>query len=138
MRHSRTIVDPCYPVFRYDGLPVSQSLYEQYIAFHCEELRDNGGIHERRNDDLQSRSLPSELTNVKLSINSNRNSIARDAREGTLLKIVKQFFFKRKYVSNVAEKKSNKTYNNNKNSNNSNNNNSVVSVLFEMCFKHLF
>jgi len=94
MRHSRTIVDPCYPVFRYDGLPVSQSLYEQYIAFHCEELRDNGGIHERRNDDLQSRSLPSELTNVKLSINSTRNSIARDAREGTLLKILKHFFLK--------------------------------------------
>ncbi|KAG5337832.1 HPS4 protein, partial [Acromyrmex heyeri] len=84
MRHSRTIVDPCYPVFRYDGLSVSQSLYEQYIASHCEELYDNGdGIHECRGDDdnLQSRNLPSDLTNAKLPINSSRNSITRDARE---------------------------------------------------------
>ncbi|XP_018314730.1 Hermansky-Pudlak syndrome 4 protein [Mycetomoellerius zeteki] len=84
MRHSRTIVDPCYPVFRYDGLPVSRSLYEQYIASHCEELRDNGdGIHERHDDDdnLQSRNLPSDLTSAKLPISSSRNSITRDARE---------------------------------------------------------
>ncbi|XP_024877372.1 uncharacterized protein LOC112458155 isoform X1 [Temnothorax curvispinosus] len=83
MRHSRTIVDPCYPVFRYDGLPVSQSLYEQYIASHCEELRDNDGVHERRSDDdnLQSKSLPSDLTSAKLPINSSRNSITKDDRE---------------------------------------------------------
>lgn len=91
MRHSRTIVDPCYPVFRYDGLPVSRSLYEQYIASHCEELRDNGdGIHERHDDDdnLQSRNLPSDLTSAKLPISSSRNSITRDAREGMLFKLI--------------------------------------------------
>ena len=88
MRHSRTIVDPCYPVFRYDGLPVSQSLYEQYIASHCEELRDNGdGIYERHGDDdnLQSRNLPNDLMNAKLPINSSQNSITR---EGMLFKFV--------------------------------------------------
>lgn len=36
-----TITDPCYPVFRSDGLPVSQALYEQYIASHYEELKDD-------------------------------------------------------------------------------------------------
>ncbi|KAI4499425.1 hypothetical protein M0802_005321 [Mischocyttarus mexicanus] len=36
-----TITDPCYPVFRSDGLPVSQALYEQYIASHYEELQDD-------------------------------------------------------------------------------------------------
>ncbi|KYM95642.1 Hermansky-Pudlak syndrome 4 protein [Cyphomyrmex costatus] len=84
IRHSRTIVDPCYPVFRYDGLPVSQSLYEQYIASHCEELCDNGdGVYERRGDDdnLQSRDLLSGLTSAKLPINSSQNSITMDARE---------------------------------------------------------
>lgn len=87
MRHSRTIVDPCYPVFRYDGLPVSQSLYEQYVASHCEELRDNSdGLNERRGDDgnLQSRSLPSDLISAKLPINSSRNSITKNAHEGML------------------------------------------------------
>lgn len=39
--HFRTITDPCYPVFRSDGLPVSQALYEQYIASHYEELKDD-------------------------------------------------------------------------------------------------
>ncbi|XP_015598222.1 uncharacterized protein LOC107269173 isoform X2 [Cephus cinctus] len=33
-----TITDPYYPVFRYDGLPVSRSLYDQYIATHLQEL----------------------------------------------------------------------------------------------------
>ncbi|XP_070162156.1 uncharacterized protein Hps4 isoform X2 [Polyergus mexicanus] len=85
-RYSRTITDPCYPVFRCDGLPVSQSLYEQYIASHCEELRDDGGdnnIHGRYNDNdnLQSRNLSSELMSAKLSINSNSSSITRDAGE---------------------------------------------------------
>ncbi|KAK2588525.1 hypothetical protein KPH14_006304 [Odynerus spinipes] len=36
-----TITDPCYPVFRSDGLPVSQALYEQYIASHYEGLKDD-------------------------------------------------------------------------------------------------
>ncbi|XP_012540121.1 uncharacterized protein LOC105838818 isoform X2 [Monomorium pharaonis] len=84
VRHSRTIVDPCYPVFRYDGLPVSQSLYEQYVASHCEELRDNSdGIHEHRDDEnnLQSKSLPSDLMNVKLSINNSQNSVTKNGRE---------------------------------------------------------
>lgn len=87
-RYSRTITDPCYPVFRCDGLPVSQSLYEQYIASHCEELRDDGGdngIHGRcnDNDNLQSRNLSSDLMSAKLSINSSSSSITRDAGEGT-------------------------------------------------------
>lgn len=85
-RYSRTITDPNYPVFRCDGLPVSQSLYEQYVASHCEELRDDGGnsIHERCNDDdnLQSRNLSSDLS-AKLSINSSSSSITKDAGEGT-------------------------------------------------------
>ncbi|XP_072745778.1 uncharacterized protein Hps4 isoform X1 [Anoplolepis gracilipes] len=86
-RYSRTITDPYYPVFRCDGLPVSQSLYEQYVASHCEELRDDGGdssgIHERcnNNDNLQSRNLSNELMNAKLSINSSSSSITRDTGE---------------------------------------------------------
>lgn len=133
MRHSRTIVDPCYPVFRYDGLPVSQSLYEQYVASHCEELRDNGDVHERRGEDdnLQTRSLPSDLMNAKLSINNNRNSsVMKDAREGTLFKSwIKnsKFFFNVKRISNFGKKIITNSYSNS----------SVYSV-FETYLKHLF
>lgn len=85
-RYSRTITDPCYPVFRCDGFLVSQSLYEQYIASHCEELRDDGnssGIHGSCNNDdnLQSKNLSSDLTSAKLSINSSSSSISKDAGE---------------------------------------------------------
>lgn len=58
------------------------------MASHCEELRDNGdGVHECRGDDdnLQSRSLPSDLMSAKLPVNS-QNSVTRDAREGMLFK----------------------------------------------------
>lgn len=33
-----TITDPYYPVFRHDGSPVSQSLYDHYIASHYQQL----------------------------------------------------------------------------------------------------
>ncbi|XP_012275273.1 uncharacterized protein LOC105696959 isoform X2 [Orussus abietinus] len=35
-----TITDPYYPVFRYDGLPVSRSLYDNYIASQYQEVTD--------------------------------------------------------------------------------------------------
>lgn len=47
-----TITDPCYPVFRCDGLPASQSLYEQYISSHYEELKDDRNNTINRNDFL--------------------------------------------------------------------------------------
>ncbi|XP_014213898.1 uncharacterized protein LOC106643323 [Copidosoma floridanum] len=37
-RHCNTITDPCHPVFRNDGLPVSQSLYDEYVENHYQEL----------------------------------------------------------------------------------------------------
>ncbi|XP_076228177.1 Hermansky-Pudlak syndrome 4 protein isoform X2 [Nomia melanderi] len=49
-----TITDPCYPVFRCDGLPVSMSLYEQYISSHYEELTDDTDNTVNRNDFLGS------------------------------------------------------------------------------------
>uniref|UniRef100_A0A0C9RFL7 HPS4_1 protein n=1 Tax=Fopius arisanus TaxID=64838 RepID=A0A0C9RFL7_9HYME len=36
--HSTTITDPCYPVFKFDGSPVSQELYDHYISSHYQEL----------------------------------------------------------------------------------------------------
>ncbi|XP_067213318.1 uncharacterized protein HPS4 isoform X2 [Linepithema humile] len=82
-RHSRTITDPCYPVFRSDGLPVSQSLYEQYVATHCEELCDDGNdgsVRGHRGDDgsFQLRNLSSELTSIKFPANS--SAVAKDER----------------------------------------------------------
>lgn len=50
----QTITDPCYPVFRCDGLPVSKSLYEQYISSHYEELKDDNSDAINRNDFLAS------------------------------------------------------------------------------------
>ena len=50
----QTITDPCYPVFRCDGLPVSKSLYEQYISSHYEELKDDNSDAIDRNDFLAS------------------------------------------------------------------------------------
>ncbi|XP_043253779.1 uncharacterized protein LOC122398178 isoform X2 [Colletes gigas] len=49
-----TITDPCYPVFRCDGLPVSKSLYDQYISSHYEELTDDSSKTINRNDFLAS------------------------------------------------------------------------------------
>ncbi|XP_008559281.1 BLOC-3 complex member HPS4 isoform X1 [Microplitis demolitor] len=37
-RSFNTITDPSYPVFRFDGRPVSQSLYDHYISSHYQEL----------------------------------------------------------------------------------------------------
>ncbi|XP_063972551.1 uncharacterized protein LOC135160191 isoform X2 [Diachasmimorpha longicaudata] len=36
--HFTTITDPCYPVFKFDGSPVSQDLYDYYISSHYQEL----------------------------------------------------------------------------------------------------
>ncbi|XP_053987375.1 uncharacterized protein LOC128880872 isoform X1 [Hylaeus volcanicus] len=62
-----TITDPSYPVFRYDGLPVSKSLYEQYISSHYEELTDDSSNTINRNDVLAS------LTNNCNSNNETNN-----------------------------------------------------------------
>lgn len=57
-RQFHTITDPCHPIFRCDGLPVSQSLYEQYISSHYEELKDDRNNTIDRND--FSISLPND------------------------------------------------------------------------------
>ncbi|KZC09693.1 Hermansky-Pudlak syndrome 4 protein, partial [Dufourea novaeangliae] len=49
-KQHHTITDPCYPVFRCDGLPVSMSLYEQYISSHYGELTDDSNNTINRND----------------------------------------------------------------------------------------
>lgn len=59
-----TITDPCYPVFRCDGLPVSQSLYDQYISSHYEELKDDRNNTINRNDFLTNLSNDCNMKNV--------------------------------------------------------------------------
>ncbi|XP_012257296.2 uncharacterized protein LOC105686759 isoform X2 [Athalia rosae] len=44
-----TITDPCYPVFRCDGLPVSKALYDDYLATHYQELK-SGFIDKTSNE----------------------------------------------------------------------------------------
>lgn len=72
-----TITDPCYPVFRSDGLPVSQALYEQYIASHYKELKDDSTTI---NNYIDNRFL-----NLPDSLNKpskvNNESAAGDAKE---------------------------------------------------------
>ncbi|XP_011139698.1 uncharacterized protein LOC105183351 isoform X2 [Harpegnathos saltator] len=86
-RHSRTITDPCFPVFRYDGLPVSQSLYEQYVAsrYDHELCNDdgNGSIYEHRSDKLPKEQLRETLSNDLNAKSStiNKGSTMRDAQE---------------------------------------------------------
>ncbi|CAK9809741.1 BLOC-3 complex member HPS4 [Anthophora plagiata] len=63
-RQFHTITDPCYPVFRCDGLPVSQFLYEQYISSHYEELKDNRENTINRNDILASLTNDCNAKNV--------------------------------------------------------------------------
>lgn len=79
-RHSRTITDPCYPVFRSDGLSVSQSLYEQHVASHCEELCDEDN-NDGDNGNFQLKNLSNELTSIKFP--ANNISVTKD---GTLQK----------------------------------------------------
>jgi hypothetical protein len=45
-RFYNTITDPNYPVFRTDGLPVSQSLYDEYISNHYQELNNTSRLTE--------------------------------------------------------------------------------------------
>ncbi|XP_014598264.1 PREDICTED: uncharacterized protein LOC106783860 isoform X1 [Polistes canadensis] len=75
-----TITDPCYPVFRSDGLPVSQALYEQYIASHYEELQDDSATI---NDYIDNRflCLPDSLeSSNKVSKAYNENA-SRDLKK---------------------------------------------------------
>lgn len=81
---SRTITDPCYPVFRCDGLPVSRSLYEQYVSSHYDyELRDkDSGIREsgQLHDSCPPRSL---LNNETTKAATDSNLMTKDtSREG--------------------------------------------------------
>lgn len=46
-----TITDPCFPIFRCDGLPVSRALYDHYVATHYQELRSDSAEAKLRNDD---------------------------------------------------------------------------------------
>ncbi|XP_043504941.1 uncharacterized protein LOC122525964 isoform X2 [Polistes fuscatus] len=79
-----TITDPCYPVFRSDGLPVSQALYEQYIASHYEELQDDSAtINDyidnrflRLPDSLESSSKASKAYNENASRDLKKDEIA--------------------------------------------------------------
>ncbi|XP_017880807.1 uncharacterized protein LOC108625361 isoform X2 [Ceratina calcarata] len=73
-RQFHTITDPCYPVFRYDGLPVSQSLYEQYISTHFEELKDGGNDIVNPNEFLMSLTNDRKATNVT----NNCDTVTRD------------------------------------------------------------
>ncbi|CAL7946871.1 unnamed protein product [Xylocopa violacea] len=76
-RQFHTITDPYYPVFRCDGLPVSQSLYEQYISSHYEELKDD------RNNTINRNELLASLTNncdVK-NVTNNCDTVTRDNLE---------------------------------------------------------
>lgn len=54
-------------MFRYDGLPVSQSLYEQCVSSRYDsELRDDDGgsrVYENRNDKLPKKQLWEKLSN---------------------------------------------------------------------------
>ncbi|XP_035739202.1 uncharacterized protein LOC118449101 isoform X2 [Vespa mandarinia] len=74
-----TITDPCYPVFRSDGLPVSQALYEQYIASHYEELKDdntNNYIDNRFLNLPDSLNKPSEANNESAAGDVKENETA--------------------------------------------------------------
>ncbi|XP_076233156.1 Hermansky-Pudlak syndrome 4 protein isoform X1 [Calliopsis andreniformis] len=61
----QTITDPCYPVFRCDGLPVSKSLYDQYISTHYEELQDDSSNTINRNNFLASLTNSCNAKNAK-------------------------------------------------------------------------
>ncbi|XP_008207978.1 uncharacterized protein LOC100116464 isoform X2 [Nasonia vitripennis] len=70
-RYYNTITDPFYPVFRNDGLPVSQSLYDEYIASHYQELNQTSKISDLKSD--FSTSLP-PLRSEKLALKINSST----------------------------------------------------------------
>ncbi|XP_078045758.1 Hermansky-Pudlak syndrome 4 protein isoform X2 [Augochlora pura] len=72
-----TITDPCYPVFRGDGLPVSMSLYQQYISFHYEELTDDSSSTINRNEFLANLSNNCHVQNAA----NNCDTVNKDSLE---------------------------------------------------------
>ncbi|KAG7208950.1 hypothetical protein KM043_015124 [Ampulex compressa] len=64
-QYFQTITDPCYPVFRCDGLLVSQSLYEQHIASHYAELKDDSSNIHNYNDFLANLNNSANTTAAK-------------------------------------------------------------------------
>ncbi|XP_012142156.2 Hermansky-Pudlak syndrome 4 protein isoform X3 [Megachile rotundata] len=87
-RQFHTITDPCYPVFRCDGLPASQSLYEQYISSHYEELKDDQNYLVNHNDFLVSLTKNCDAKNMTnncdtiTSNNSEKPGNSRDIKLG--------------------------------------------------------
>lgn len=85
-RQFHTITDPYYPIFRCDGLPVSQSLYNQYISSHYEELKDDRNNTINRNDFLTSLANDCNMKNVTnscdtmISDNLEKSSNSRDIK----------------------------------------------------------
>lgn len=49
-RHFMTITDPCYPVFRQDGNPITQTLYDHYISLHYQSLVKDQNLNINKND----------------------------------------------------------------------------------------
>ena len=68
-RYYNTITDPFYPVFRNDGLPVSQSLYNEYISSHYQELDQSSRLSELKTEIITS--LPPLCNNFSLKTENN-------------------------------------------------------------------
>ncbi|XP_044015038.1 uncharacterized protein LOC122857111 [Aphidius gifuensis] len=49
-KYFMTITDPCYPVFRQDGNPISQTLYDHYISLHYQSLVKEQNLNINKND----------------------------------------------------------------------------------------
>lgn len=64
-RFYNTISDPFYPVFRNDGLPISQSLYVERIADHYQELNQTTRIVDLADEILKNSKLPVQNEKTK-------------------------------------------------------------------------
>ncbi|XP_058803293.1 uncharacterized protein LOC131671110 isoform X2 [Phymastichus coffea] len=78
-RHYNTITDPSFPIFRLDGLAISQSLYDEYIASHYQELDNDYKTSKFTSEILTS--LPLLQSNKLASKNDNNVKMESEQSE---------------------------------------------------------
>jgi hypothetical protein len=80
-----TISDPLHPVFRYDGLPISRSLYNEKLACHYQLLDAERSDGSSTGDDMSSNSFTNLVSSAAVKYDTKQEEY--DTVRSTVLKL---------------------------------------------------